>query len=114
MLDVKTHALMALGFGAGRSQQQLSAHAQMGDERFGGGVRLRVRGSKRNPEELATTGGALQRPPGEGGLELGTRAGVSRQCALVEHAHADHDRTGHGGVEPCADDLDFGQFRHVR
>ena len=114
MLDIESHPLMALGFGAGRAQQQLTAHAQMGDERFGGAGRLRGDGSERNPEEFAAAGRTLQHSPGERGLELVSRSGMAGQCALVEHAHADHSGTGHCGIEPRADDLDLGQFRHVR
>ena len=113
MLDVEANALMAFGRGARRAQQQLTAHAEVRDERLVGRS-IRVGRFQRDPQELAAPRGASQDAAGERGLELGARAGVAGQRALVQHGDAEHGRAGDGGVEARTHDLDFRKFRHAR
>ena len=67
VLEVHAHALVPLGRRAGRTQQQLSAHAEVSDEGIGPPGRRPWR-LQREPEELAPTGGGAD-PAGERGLE---------------------------------------------
>ncbi len=113
MLDVEAHALVAFRGGARRTQQQLSAHAQVGDE----GLRCRLAGRvgiDGDPEELAAAGRALEDTPGQRGFELRCRTGVARERPLVQHRHTEHEGSTDRGIEAGADDFDLGQFRHAR
>ena len=85
MLDVDADALVPLGGGAGRAQQQLAAHAEVADDGLvGGGAADARRAGARGTCPGARR--AVDDASGERRLEVRAAAGVPGQRALVEHA----------------------------
>ena len=112
VIEVHAHALVPLGRRTGRTQQQLSAHAEVTDDRID---RLATGGRlEREPEELASARRRTDPPPGQGRLEVRAVALVPGQGTLVEHGHSGDRGAGDRGGEPGADHFDLGKLRHAR
>ena len=114
MLDVEPDALVPLGGGARRAQQQLAAHAQVADDGLVGRrtPRRAASGSQRN---LPRRAAAPTIASGECRLEVRAvrRRAASARARRARVTPSDR-RAGDRGREAGADDLDLGKLRHVR
>ena len=90
----------------GGAEQQLPAHAEVPHDRP-----LRA---ERQPEELAPTHDSHDARAGHDRLEVAGCCVVPSERTVVEHVDGRHARAGHRRCEPGTDDLDLGEFGHVR
>lgn len=101
------------GLGRRVAQQHLPAHAQVGDEGLGRGIRTRpIMGLDRQPQELAAPHRPAQPGPGQALDEVFRRAVMALERALVEHLDRVDRRARDGGLQAVAHDLDLGKLGH--
>src|SRR4051812_16700479 len=95
--------------GVGRADEQLTAHAEVGDE---GLAPAALRSGQREPEVLAAPGRGLDREAGEAGGEVIPAADVPTDGAGVTDLHGGGRTAGDPALQAVAHGLDLRQLRH--
>jgi hypothetical protein len=113
--EVDQNPQMGLPRCVSRLHEQLTAHAEVRDERLVRGLLRQARtsvGSERDPQILAAPRGLEQPPTRQPRGEVRCAWNVPAYRAGMEHVHGGDDSAGDETGQPAADDLDFGKFGH--
>ena len=111
VIDIDTHAFVTLRRRARSTQQHLTAHPEVGDDRTTGRSGCR---SQRHPQELPAPRHTRHPSTHQLAFERDGVAVVASQRSRVPRIDPDDAGAGKRRGESSADDFDFGKLRHDR